>query len=118
MKNLLWPLFVVFVVAAIYSGWHPEMFTFTGPGKLLFWIAFIVFTAYSIYCSSKENLFKTIGVMSRPALGTADRSRSVCRADDHGLCDLSAHGLGRSRDRLARPAVSIWQSHHNALFCN
>jgi hypothetical protein len=68
IKNLLWPAFAIFVGSALYFGWHADLFTVSKPsdaGKVVFWVAFVIFTAYSIYCSTKENLFKTIGVMSR-----------------------------------------------------
>lgn len=66
-KNLLWAAFAVFVFCALYFGWHADLFTFSktsDAGKAVFWAAFVIFTAYSIYCSTKENLFNTIGVMS------------------------------------------------------
>lgn len=66
-KNLLWIAFFVFVFCAIYFNWHENIFTYEKPldiGKFAFWAAFIGFTAYSIYCSSKEDLFKTMKVMS------------------------------------------------------
>lgn len=64
---LLWGGFAVFVICAVYSGWHENLFTVRKPldaGKFVFWAAFIVFTVYSIYCSSKEDLFKTLGTMA------------------------------------------------------
>jgi hypothetical protein len=67
-KNLLWAAFAVFVVCALYFGWHPDLFTVSktaDAGKVVFWAAFVIFTIYSIYCNTRENLFKTIGVMSR-----------------------------------------------------
>lgn len=67
-KNLLWVGFAVFVFCAVYFGWHDNLFTFKKPidaGKFVFWFAFIAFTAYSIYCSSREDLFETLGAMAR-----------------------------------------------------
>ncbi|NNF00017.1 MAG: hypothetical protein HKN25_13430 [Pyrinomonadaceae bacterium] len=64
---LLWGLFFVFVFCAIYFNWHENIFRVEKPrdaGKILFWAAFIGFTAYSIYCSRREDLFKTIKIMS------------------------------------------------------
>lgn len=67
-KNLLWAAFAIFVFCALYFEWHAELFTVSKPshtGKVVFGAAFVIFTVYSLYCSSKENLFKTVGVMSR-----------------------------------------------------
>lgn len=68
LKNkLLWVGFAIFVFCAVYFGWHENLFTVKKPldaGKFVFWTAFIVFTVYSIYCSSREDLFKTLGKMA------------------------------------------------------
>jgi hypothetical protein len=36
-----------------------------GAAKAVVWLAFLLFTAYSIYCSGRENIFKTIRTMAR-----------------------------------------------------
>ncbi len=67
-KLLPWGVFAAFVAGAIGFGLHPAMFRFDGPmglGKLVVWLAFLLFTAYSIYCSGRENIFRTIKTMSR-----------------------------------------------------
>jgi hypothetical protein len=67
-RNGLWVIFAIFVVAAISLHSGEPLFASQGPyaaGKYISWIAFFLFTAYSIYCSSRENIFKTIGVISR-----------------------------------------------------
>ena len=68
-QNLIpWGVFAAFVVCAVVLGWHPAIFRFEGPmaaAKIFVWLAFLSFTAYSIYCSGKENIFKTIKTMAR-----------------------------------------------------
>ena len=68
-QNLIpWGVFTAFVVGAVALGWHPAIFRFEGPmglAKIFVWLAFLSFTAYSIYCSGKENIFKTIKTMAR-----------------------------------------------------
>lgn len=67
-KLLPWGVFAAFVATAVGFGWHPAMFRFDGPmglAKLAVWLAFLLFTAYSIYCSGRENIFRTVRTMSR-----------------------------------------------------
>jgi hypothetical protein len=68
-QNLIsWGVFTAFVVGAVALGWHPAIFRFEGPmgaAKAVVWLAFLSFTAYSIYCSGKENIFRTIRSMAR-----------------------------------------------------
>jgi hypothetical protein len=68
-QNLIsWGVFTAFVVGAVALGWHPAIFRFEGPmgaAKAVVWLAFLAFTAYSIYCSSRENIFRTIKSMAR-----------------------------------------------------
>lgn len=66
-KNLLWLVYFAFVAAVVYFDWHSRIFTYQTQldiGKYVLWLAFISFTAFSYYCSSKENLFKTVKKMS------------------------------------------------------
>jgi hypothetical protein len=67
--NLIsWGVFAAFAACAVGFGWHAALFRFDGPmgaAKLVVWLAFVLFTAYSIYCSSRENIFKTIRTMAR-----------------------------------------------------
>lgn len=63
-KNLLWAGFFVFVGVVLYTGWHDTLFSYSSPrdvGKFVFGAVFVGFTSYSIYCSTKENLLRTIG---------------------------------------------------------
>ncbi len=68
-KNLaFWGVYGAFAIYAIYANWHPAIFQFSGPLgalKIVVWAALIGFLAYSAYCSSRENLFRTIGVMTK-----------------------------------------------------
>jgi hypothetical protein len=68
-QNLIsWGVFTAFVVGAVALGWHPAIFRFEGPmgaAKAVVWLAFLAFTAYSIYCSGRENIFRTIKSMAR-----------------------------------------------------
>ena len=64
----LWVLYVVFVGGALYLNWHDRMFEFGGHLailKMAVWAAYFGFLGYSIHCSSRESLFRTIGVMSK-----------------------------------------------------
>jgi hypothetical protein len=67
--NLIsWGVFAAFVACAVGFGWHAALFRFDGPmgpAKIIVWLAFLLFTAYSIYCSGRENIFKTIRTMTR-----------------------------------------------------
>lgn len=66
-KFIFWGMFAIFFVCALGFGWHDKMFTLNNTisvGKYLVWTVFLGFLAYSIYCSSKENLFKSIGKMA------------------------------------------------------
>lgn len=63
----LWGIYGAFAFYAMYSNWHPAMLQFDGPlgvAKLVLWAVFVGFLAYSIYCSSRENLFRSIGVIT------------------------------------------------------
>ena len=67
-KLMPWGMFAAFVACAIGFGWHAAMFRFDGPmglAKIVVWLAFLLFIAYSVYCSGRENIFKTIRTMSR-----------------------------------------------------
>jgi len=63
-KSLLpWGAYVLFVGIALYFNWHSRMLDFGGPLgllKLTVWAALAGFLAYSIYCSSREDLFRSI----------------------------------------------------------
>lgn len=66
-KSLFWALFAAFAATALYLGWHDNIFSMKGPlsaGKFVVWVAFLGFTGYTIYCSLRENLFKSIAKMA------------------------------------------------------
>ena len=62
--NLIsWAIYAAFVAAALYFNWHPALFSFDGSHgglKVVIWTLLVVFLAYSVYCSAKENIFRTI----------------------------------------------------------
>jgi hypothetical protein len=62
-RNGLWILFAVFAFTAMYLHQGEPLFISHGEypaGKAIVWLVFISFLIYSIYCSQKENIFKTI----------------------------------------------------------
>jgi hypothetical protein len=62
-RNALWIVFSIFVVTAIYFHTGEPLFISQGvypAGKTIVWLMLISFLTYSIYCSSQENIFKTI----------------------------------------------------------
>jgi hypothetical protein len=67
-NRLSWAVFFAFVAAALSLSWHSRMLEFDGAsgiGKAMVWLAFVLFTGYSVYCSTKENIFKTIARMAQ-----------------------------------------------------
>lgn len=61
--NLLWVGFFAFVVIAIIFKGESSLFMSSGPyaaGKYIAWLLFLSFLGFSLYCGSKENLFKTM----------------------------------------------------------
>lgn len=63
---LAWAIYFAFAIAAVALSWHDRIIAFHGTHgavKALIWSAFFAFTAYSMYCSSKENIFGSIGKM-------------------------------------------------------
>lgn len=68
MKTLkrygLWVVFAIFFVTALSLHKGEPLFASSGPyaaGKHISWIAFLLFLGYSVYCTSRENIFSTIG---------------------------------------------------------
>ena len=60
---MLWGAYALFFVSALYLNWHERMFEFgaqLGTLKLAVWAALVCFLAYSVYCSSREDLFRSI----------------------------------------------------------
>ena len=64
----LWGLYAAFAAYAFYSYWHETTFRFNGPLggiKLLVWLVLAGFLIYSVYCSAREDLFRSIGAISK-----------------------------------------------------
>ncbi|WP_444901816.1 hypothetical protein ACJJIG_00060 [Microbulbifer sp. SSSA007] len=62
-KNGLWILFFLFAFTAMYLHDGESLFLSESDypaGKPIAWLLFVFFLGYSIYCSTKENIFKTI----------------------------------------------------------
>jgi hypothetical protein len=62
-NNILWIIYFGFLAAVLFTHNREPIFTSAGPyaaGKLLVWAILIGFIAYSLYCTKKENFFKTI----------------------------------------------------------
>lgn len=64
----LWGSYGAFACYAIYANWDQTMFQFSGPLwalKIIVWAALIGFLTYSVYCTSREDLFRSIGVIAK-----------------------------------------------------
>lgn len=62
-RTVGWALFTLFLVVAVVSAWTENTLEFGGPwggAKAAIWLAFLSFLGYSIYCSTVENIFKSI----------------------------------------------------------
>lgn len=62
-NTISWSVYSIFVATALYLNWHSDIFSFTGNLgilKLFVWVLFAAFLAYSVYCSSQENIFRTV----------------------------------------------------------
>jgi len=67
-KSLPWLAFAVFAGCALLFGRSEGLFVSRSAlpaGKYLAWVAFIAFLAYSIYCSSRENIFRSVASMAK-----------------------------------------------------
>ena len=65
---VLWTIFFAFCAIAIVTNWDAALFDFSGAKglvRLVLIAAWIAFTAYSLICSRHENLFRTVGTMSK-----------------------------------------------------
>lgn len=62
-KNLLSIIFIIFACIGIATKKDASIFISEsqyGVGKYIIWLLFFTFFSYSIYCSSKENLYKSL----------------------------------------------------------
>ena len=60
----MWCIYAIFAACAVYLNWHENLFDFQGrlgAIKPFVWAALVGFLVYSIYCSSREDLFRSIG---------------------------------------------------------
>lgn len=61
---VLWGLYFAFAAYAVATHWQETTLRFDVPlggAKLLVWLALAAFLVYSIYCSMREDLFRSIG---------------------------------------------------------
>ena len=68
MNAVSWGIFAAFASFAFYFNWHPMLFEFDtrfGSLKAFVWTAFALFLSYSIYCSTKENIFRTVAAIAK-----------------------------------------------------
>ena len=62
-RLILWALYGAFAAFAIFSNLDETTFRFDVPFggvKAIVWLALLVFLGYSIYCSTKENFFRSV----------------------------------------------------------
>lgn len=62
-RLVLWALYSAFALFAVFSNLDETTFRFDGPYggvKAVVWLALLGFLGYSIYCSSKENFFRSV----------------------------------------------------------
>ena len=61
-KNILWIiLFIYLILSFIFLS--PEKLNFSLV-QILFWIGFITFTGFTMYCTKRENFFKSLKKIS------------------------------------------------------
>lgn len=62
-RNFLWVVYFGLLLIAIANKGDENLFISNGPypfGKYLVWLIYVSFLGYSLYCSSKENFFKSL----------------------------------------------------------
>ena len=63
----LWIFYFAFVVVAVSQAGNEPTFASSGPyaaGKYIVWAIYFGFLAFSMYCTTQENFFKTLGKMT------------------------------------------------------
>ena len=68
MRLLLWGVFALFVVVALVANGSRELLQVQGAVggvRVALFAMWLGFVGYSVYCSSRENLFRTIGEMAK-----------------------------------------------------
>lgn len=67
-RNLLWVFYLAFLLLAALYGSREPFLTTDSPyvfGKVFVFTIFAAFLAYSLYCSIKENFFKSVVQVNR-----------------------------------------------------
>ena len=67
-KFLFWGAYVAFVGVALHQVSTDVLLSFDGPlagAKALVWAAYFAFLGYTIYCSNRENLFRSIAAIAK-----------------------------------------------------
>lgn len=80
-RNLLWVLFIAFAIMGVATKKDASVLVSLGLysfGKYIIWALFFSFLGYTIYCSNKENFFKSIKRISEMYWG-AGGNRSIYR---------------------------------------
>ncbi|MGI9223250.1 MAG: hypothetical protein ACR2QX_02140 [Woeseiaceae bacterium] len=60
---LLWGLYGALALSAVTANMQEATFQFSGPlgaAKVVVWLALLAFLIYSVYCSFKENIFRSV----------------------------------------------------------
>ena len=60
---ILWGLYAAFASVAVFANLQVTTFQFGGPlggAKAIVWLALLAFLGYSVYCSFKENFFRSL----------------------------------------------------------
>ena len=63
----LWIFYGAFAAIAISQAGNEHLFASSGPyaaGKYIVWAIYFGFLGFSLYCTSQENFFKTLGKMT------------------------------------------------------
>ncbi len=68
----LWGLYAAFAGFAVISNWQETTLDFSGNlggFKALIWLALLVFLAYSLYCTTRENFFRSVRTVTASLWG-------------------------------------------------
>lgn len=67
-RQALWIFYAIFVAIAIALKGDEPLFYSDGPyaaGKVVAWLLYLGFLAFSIYCSSRENFYKSLSKFAK-----------------------------------------------------
>ena len=62
-----WAVYAIFAGLAVATAWNEQTLVFDGAQgvfKAAIWLLLLGFLVYSVYCSLRENIFRTIRTMS------------------------------------------------------